>query len=136
METAVPLALGSLSFFHLRHTLQDGSELFARTKTDSEAWLLALSGHWFNCRVESLGQSLFIRQADEGISAGMSGSPIIAPDERAIGIVCLSTGAHPENCREGGPDPFLPANLPGWLAGDLLKIRAPLKTQSSGCGLA
>jgi hypothetical protein len=52
------------------------------------------------------GWSLWISDAAEGIRGGMSGSPIVAPNGRAIGVVCTS---------EDGPNPFLPANLPGWL---------------------
>ena len=121
MEGAVPLALGTLSFT-LRETLKDGTEIFGLPFAESEAWLLALSGNWFSCRVMSRGRSLSISDAAEPIRSGMSGSPIVAPDGRAIGVVCISGGVgNHDDHRGGGPNPFLPAQLPGWLAGRLLK---------------
>jgi Trypsin-like peptidase domain len=126
VEAAVPLAIGTLSFTIPRHSLPDGTEFPGQAEAESEAWLLALNGHWFRCRVKSIeGRSLHISDAAEDIRGGMSGSPIVAPDGRAIGIVCISGGLdgnREDAHREGGPNPFLPANLPGWLAGDLLKM--------------
>jgi len=123
VEAAVPLKLGSLSFTPERHTLPDGTEISGGPVAESDAWLLALSGQWFGCRVMSRGRSLWISKAAEGIRGGMSGSPIIAPNGRAIGVLCTSSGVvtpgqQPDtgDHREGGPNPYLPANLPGWLA--------------------
>ena len=48
----------------------------------------------------------------------MSGSPIVADDGLAIGIVVTSDIAHTEQ-RSGGPNPSLAANLPGWLLSEL-----------------
>ena len=123
VEAAVPLKLGSLSFTPERHTLPDGTEISGGPVAESDAWPLALSGQWFGCRVMSRGRSLWISKAAEGIRGGMSGSPIIAPNGRAIGVLCTSSGVvtpgqQPDtgDHREGGPNPYLPANLPGWLA--------------------
>jgi hypothetical protein len=119
VEAAVPLKLGTLSFAPVR--LPDGTEIRSISIAESDAWLLALSGHWFSCRVTSRGRSLHISGAAEGIRGGMSGSPIIGPDGRAIGVVCTSGGVvkpgQPDtgDYRERGPNPFLAANLPGWL---------------------
>lgn len=41
-------------------------------------------------------------------------SPIIAEDGTAIGIVCTSGGPHGVPHTEGGPNPRLMGNLPGW----------------------
>ena len=57
--------------------------------------------------------SLLILDAARGIAGGMSGSPIIAEDGTAIGIVCLGSGS--KTAFEGGPNPRLMGNLPGWL---------------------
>jgi hypothetical protein len=52
---------------------------------------------------------LDISDAAEAIAGGMSGSPIIAENGTAIGIVCLSGGG-----KEGGPNARLMGNLPVW----------------------
>jgi hypothetical protein len=88
-----------------------------RPEAESDARLLSLDGQWFHCRVaSSLGRSLYISDAAEPIRGGMPGSPIVAPDGTAIGVVCISGGiGDTENHQEGGPNPLLQANLPAWL---------------------
>ena len=49
-----------------------------------------------------------------GIVGGMSGSPIIAEDGTAIGIVCLGHEVASGTPSEYGPHPRLTGNLPGW----------------------
>jgi len=118
VDAAVPLKLGTLSFKPERHTLSDGTEITGFPYAESDAWLLSLGGQWFRCRVMSRrGLALQVSDAVEGIRGGMSGSPIIAPNGRAIGVVCTSSGLRDDgdDHREGGPNPYLPANLPGWL---------------------
>jgi hypothetical protein len=81
------------------------------------ARLLSLDNQWFPCTVKYLpAHALIIENASHGIMGGMSGSPIVAEDGTAIGIVCLSEGG-PEDDRDtkGGPNPRLMNNLPGWL---------------------
>ena len=79
----------------------------------------ALSGQWLPCRVRVTERAIWISDAAEGIHGGMSGSPIVAPDGRAIGVVCTSGGvvkpgqANTNDHREGEPNPYLSANLPG-----------------------
>src|SRR5882672_12592480 len=58
---------------------------------------------------------LSLTHAAEVIRDGMSGSPIVTEIGTAIGVVC--TAAAPW---EGGPNPRLSHNLPGWLLGDTL----------------
>jgi len=98
---------------------------------DSEpAWLLTLDGRWAECMVTAFPRALWIENAVEGIRGGMSGSPILTGDASAIGIVCLSGGGLDEDSHtEGGPNPRLTHNLPGWLLRSLglmgeAKIRA------------
>ena len=56
---------------------------------------------------------LIIYDAAEKIVGGMSGSPIMAEDGTAIGVVCLSAeGPNPLGAE--GPNPRLMGNLPGW----------------------
>lgn len=80
------------------------------------AWLLSCKGEWFSCRVKRLPNGpLWIKNAAQDIVGGMSGSPILAEDGSAIGV--LSTSSHIGNeksSREGGPQPCLTRDLPGW----------------------
>jgi hypothetical protein len=80
------------------------------------ARLLSVDGHrWFSCTVRHYGGPLWITLAAEVIRDVMSGSPIVTEIGTAIGVVC--TAAAPW---EGGPNPRLSHNLPGWLLGDAL----------------
>jgi hypothetical protein len=75
------------------------------------ARLLSLDGHrWFSCTIRHFGGPLWITHAAEVIRSEMSGSPIVTEIGTAIGVV--STAAAPW---EGGPNPRLTHNLPGWL---------------------
>jgi hypothetical protein len=56
------------------------------------------------------------------IVGGMSGSPVISPDGHAIGICCAS-GQSDDGQFEGGPNPRLLSNLPGWILRDVVKLR-------------
>jgi hypothetical protein len=94
------------------------------------AWVLSLNGRWFECSVKRFAQgSLWISGANEGIAPGMSGSPILLEDGSAIGIVCagrVSRGMSAEDVpvSEGGPNPGLTRNLPGWLLREIAKCPA------------
>jgi hypothetical protein len=55
--------------------------------------------------------------------------PILADDRSAVGIVCLAGGTGKETSppaewayTEGGPNPRLIHNLPGWLLRELLSV--------------
>ena len=74
------------------------------------AWLLSLEGEWFRRSVECLGGPFWVRDAADRIRGGMSGSPILADDGSAIGVVST-----------GGPDPHLLYDLPAWLALDSVR---------------
>jgi len=82
------------------------------------AWILSLDGRWLRCKFERYTPSggLWISEA-ENIEGGMSGSPVIGDDGFAIGVVCSGGREgwiHDGACTEGGPDPVLTLNLPGW----------------------
>ena len=78
------------------------------------ARLLSLDGRrWFSCTIRHFGGPLWITHAAESIRSDMSGSPIVTEIGTAIGVVC--TAAAPW---EGGPNPRLTRNLPGWLLHD------------------
>lgn len=85
------------------------------------AFLLTLDNVWRPCTVRHrLNGMLTILGFKEGIARGMSGSPILAENGAAIGLMCLGTGG-PGDDRpsEGGPQPWLMGNLPGWLLAQL-----------------
>ncbi len=79
-------------------------------------WLLFLDGCWAPCTVRSHhGGALWITEAIKEIVDGMSGSPILSDDGRALGVLCTSGGTVGERHTGGGPQPQLSACLPGWL---------------------
>jgi hypothetical protein len=87
----------------------------ARRNEHKPAWLLSLENQWQPCMVAHYGGALAIKNA-VSIRGGMSGSPILAEDGSAIGMVCLGTniGGDAEEQHEGGPNPRLTYNLPAW----------------------
>jgi hypothetical protein len=101
-EQATPFRIGKLRFSY--------QDPFSR-EAASDAQMLSLEGQWFSCRVRNLSRSLWFEEAAQPIVGGMSGSPIILADGGAVGMVCVGT----EDQRDGGPNPILTANLPGWL---------------------
>jgi hypothetical protein len=85
-------------------------------------WLLSLQCEWFQCSVGHDGRGLWVREATKGIVGGMSGSPILAEDGRAVGVVSTAGERdEDEQYTEGGPNPRLAVHLPGWLLRELLK---------------
>jgi Trypsin-like peptidase domain len=90
---------------------------------EASARLLSLENQWFGCKVRHIGRALWIFDAATGIVGGMSGSPIIDDDGRAIGVLCTSASGPNEKHTEGGPNPRLVANLPGWLLNEVLLPR-------------
>jgi hypothetical protein len=76
---------------------------------------------------------LMILDAAEGIAAGMSGSPILAEDGTAMGVVCLGSGKFGDNFpTERGPNPRLMGNLPVWILKALFGSRNCLNNRLSG----
>jgi hypothetical protein len=64
--------------------------------------------------------SLWVTATNGYVQGGMSGSPIVAPDGAAIGVVSISGGVGDlETHVEAGPSPWLAARLPRWLADPL-----------------
>jgi hypothetical protein len=97
-------------------SLVDSAEVLeiSKPKQECQAFLLSLENAWFKCRVKHhTGGPLWISNAAQGIVGGMSGSPIIAKNGTAISVMCTSEGAG-EVSTEGGPNPRLMGNLPGW----------------------
>jgi hypothetical protein len=97
----------------------DGEVVEAKHHSQSlttRAWLLSINGEWFSCEAEHRPNShLNITNAKERIVCGMSGSPIILDDGRAIGIISLDPGHNPR----------LTHHLPGWLLAVLMRKPEP-----------
>jgi len=93
----------------------------AEAPRHSRGWLLSLDCDWFSCKVQHVGGPLWTTAAAEGIRGGMSGSPILLDDGKAIGVVVAGGGSEIDDDvpTEGGPDPWLVGNLPGWLLREL-----------------
>jgi hypothetical protein len=83
----------------------------AKAGEDTPAFLLSLDLRWFARRVKNIGGTLWITQAKT--VGGMSGSPIIDKDGRAIGLVC--TGSESENIDYDGPHTQLMRSLRRWM---------------------
>jgi hypothetical protein len=88
----------------------------------SPARLVSLDCRLIDCTIEYSGSSrLWVEDAAEPIRGGMSGSPILDLDGRAIGVVCIGAGDVTEDGRtigephKGGPNPKLVDASPGWL---------------------
>ena len=81
------------------------------TTEEGASWVLRLDGHWHRCVVNHHGKRLWIESNAEIIEGGMSGSPILTDNAKAIGVVCLSSSSSGSH----GPNPRLTNDLPGWL---------------------
>jgi hypothetical protein len=81
---------------------------------ETPAWLLSLDKWWRQCMVRQVGGPLWLYDAKDGINRGMSGSPVLLGDGSAIGVVCAAGGTDTGLYTEGGPNPRLMTNLPGW----------------------
>jgi len=64
--------------------------------------------------VRHVGGPLWLYDAKDGIHDGMSGSSVLLSDGSAMGVVCVAGGVDPRLYAEGGPNPRLMTNLPGW----------------------
>ena len=97
MERAIPLPIKAMS-------------------GPGSVWLLSLNGRWIKCDAETIGTDgpLWIHADTNTIKAGMSGSPVLADDGSAVGLI--STGS---NNKPSGPNPNLMGCLPGWLLREL-----------------
>ena len=81
-------------------------------------FLLSLDREWQPCQALDTSHGplspFWLTNALSGIRGGMSGSPILNEEGAAIGIVATSSGGAAEFDTEGGPNPNLVGNLPGW----------------------
>jgi hypothetical protein len=128
VDAAQPLPLGSLTFARrlivprvVSVTSEGGRASSIKPRpfygppvAESAVWLLSRSGEWFAAQATSRGRKLVIDLASRDIEGGMSGSPIIAPNGAALGVVSTSMGAAVVGHRQG-VGPLLAANLPAWM---------------------
>jgi hypothetical protein len=119
VDAALPLTIGSLRFVRRRKVaakvavpaglragrgaIKFGASYWLPPKAESAVWLLSLSGEWFSAQATSTGRWLVVDKS-AAITGGMSGSPIVAPDGSAVGVVSTNHSG-----------PLLAANLPGWI---------------------
>jgi hypothetical protein len=94
--------------------------------------LLTLGGEWFQCKAQRVNDGpLWLSEASKGIVGGMSGSPIVDKNGAAIGIVCTGSSSGVKDdycCTEGGPNPSLSRNLPGWLLHDVGLVKPVVRS--------
>jgi hypothetical protein len=89
-----------------------------KTPLGGPAWLLTLGGQWMRCAVKLNGNMLCIDKATK-TEGGMSGSPILSDDGKAIGFICIggelisSDGVH--ETTDSFTNPVLANHLPAWL---------------------
>jgi hypothetical protein len=123
VDNAVALSIARLSYTRERHQLPDGKKFFGQPSAETEVLLLSLDGHWVPGRARTTGNRLWLKQGANSIQSGMSGSPILLPDGRALGAVS-SNELHP----------LLTGNLPGWMLRHVLcerKQRSGVTTRQS-----
>jgi hypothetical protein len=94
-------------------------------KDGERAWLCALDGErWFSGRAHG-APMICLSDMAEPILGGMSGSPILASDGKAIGVCTTASGTvdasgteDEDSFRESGPSPAM-LSLPGWFIKEL-----------------
>ncbi|MCZ6719094.1 MAG: hypothetical protein O6944_08110 [Gammaproteobacteria bacterium] len=103
-------------------SLMEGKQLdIVDAPEEGKAWLLDLNMEWGPCAFERVANNLWLTNATQGILGGMSGSPIMMENGGAIGVVVVGSIIGPgdadsdmDACFDGGPNPTLMADLPGW----------------------
>jgi hypothetical protein len=90
-----------------------------RAPNKGTGWIPSLDGQWFRCDVRHRNGPLWIVRATKEIKGRMAGSPIVDDKCLAMAVLCAIGGISGEQNREGGPNPRLACNLPGWLLQEL-----------------
>jgi hypothetical protein len=66
------------------------SILISSDLEQNHGWLLSPDGNWFQCAVRcGINAQLWLSNSEQPIVGGMSGSPIVSDDGKAMGIVNL-----------------------------------------------
>lgn len=81
----------------------------ALRKGETTAWMLSRDLEWFPCTVRSNSKRLSVIEAEGKIEGGMSGSPILSSDGKAIGVVCNGSPG------QWNSQPILFKCLPSWI---------------------
>ena len=86
---------------------------------DCTAYALSLGNEWFpvNVWMHASGP-LWLLDAAQPIEGAMSGSPIVAEDGSAVGVIACSGCGREVTHHENVPCPTLAHHLPGWLLRD------------------
>jgi hypothetical protein len=104
-----PFLLGALMFVQQERWLPGGGPfggmIHGPRQAEAAGQMLSLDGRWFACTVKSQGGRAAVEQPEAPIEFGMSGSPILGPDGRAVAVVSSGEAANP----------LLADVLPGWL---------------------
>jgi S1-C subfamily serine protease len=111
-DPVTPLPLGTLTFVQRERQLPEGpvsrfgGAIRLPREAEASGWILSLDRRWVACTVKSIGgRAASVEKSDAPIEFGMSGSPILGPDGRAIAV---ASGGEVSN-------PLLADVLPGWL---------------------
>lgn len=107
------LPLATLEFGRQTYTLSSGQTFLGNPEAKVDAWLLGLDGEWFSCRI-TCHRHIWIEEATKPLVSGMSGSPVLA-QRGVIGVFNISAQHGDGDAHEGGPQPYLPNALPGWM---------------------
>ncbi|PYF03842.1 hypothetical protein BJ122_10599 [Rhodopseudomonas faecalis] len=87
---------------------------------EDRLFLLSLDNDWHECMARHSGGGVWFSEAGNGICAGMSGSPAINTDGKAVALVSVAEGM---KGTRGGPNPNLAAHLPGWALTELMNAK-------------
>jgi hypothetical protein len=91
--------------------------LSSMAEAPCEAWLLKLDGRFAQCsvRTNQFGPPKSLTLLGGSTAPGMSGSPIMIADGRAVGVVSLGSSSNNVASFEEHGQPLLERALPGWL---------------------
>ena len=97
IENLGALPIGGISYDAMR---------WPHLQEATAVWLLKLDGSWIKTSAKPTLTSLVLPEDSCEIDGGMSGSPIVAANGAAVGVVSTNAGWWTSR---------LTANLPGWL---------------------
>ena len=115
VDAADPLTIAEIPLERERIAGFGNDVILGPPRGSCRAWLMSIDCRWFSCECLLTEASIGLRNGDEHIVGGMSGSPIVTDDGAAIGIVCSGDATDLFNL----PQPHLVARLPGWFLREL-----------------
>lgn len=96
VEAALPLPITDIALIRLPIILpstrlgtitSESMTVLGPPSWQGRAWVLSLDERWFSCAVSAGNRGLNIPEATERIEGGMSGSPIVSEEGRAMGAL-------------------------------------------------